>query len=93
MKILIFSGTLIFQIYFLKKGVWSFIKYKYKDLTVNFPDVVSFHTKVSGCIDKLISMSLLTKCNHLVPLYPVRACLKPMFSGTWGKTSATEAYL
>jgi hypothetical protein len=36
-KILIFSGTIIFQIYFIKKGVWSFIKSKYKDLTMNFP--------------------------------------------------------
>jgi hypothetical protein len=65
-------------------------KSKYKDLTVNLPDVVSFHTNLSGCVDKLISMSLFTKCNDLVPLYPMRACLKPMFNGTWEKTSATE---
>jgi hypothetical protein len=93
MKILIISGTLIFRIYFLKKCVWSFTKSMYKEWTVNFMYVVRFHTEVSDCVDKLMSISLLTKCSHLVPLYPVSVCLKHMFSSTCEKILETKTYL
>jgi hypothetical protein len=48
MKILIFKGTFIFQMYFLRYTVCPFNKSKYIDLTVNTPDKVKFHLKISS---------------------------------------------
>jgi hypothetical protein len=48
MKIVIFSNTLIFQMYLRKKIVCPFIITACIDSRRKIPEVVSFHTKTSG---------------------------------------------
>ena len=62
-------------------------------LTENSPDVVSFHKKASGWVDKETSISLSTNCNQAFLLFPVSARLNCIFNGSIDKTSATKRWL
>ena len=87
-KILVFKGTLIFQIKFVEKSAWSLIKSWYKDLTVKTPEVVRFRLETSGSSVIWISINLSTKWIHLCHLLPVKVLLKEILTG--GACAKTE---
>jgi hypothetical protein len=81
-KILILSGTFIFQMYFITYKVWPFSKSKYIDLTVK-AEIVNPHWNESSLSDKLTSINPWTKCNYIVHLLSVSILLQAIFRGTW----------
>ena len=88
-KILIFSGTFIFQMNLRWEDTWPLIKSRYKDWTVNLPEGVKSQEKTSFSFDSWTSIKRESKWVHLFHLLPVNDLLKDKLTG--GVMNKTEA--
>jgi hypothetical protein len=93
MKILIFCGIFIFQIYFYKKIVWPFIISVYIDLTEKIPEVIKFHTQASGSPDKFILIRHCKRSSQISILSLDNFLLNSIFSGLLVKTCDARTFL
>jgi hypothetical protein len=92
-KIFIFSGTFIFQIYFFKYFVSSSSRSMYMDFTVNALEGVKSHTKTSLSSFSWTDISRCTSCNHNLQRFSVKERQKVIFNMFWFSTLATETCL
>ena len=91
-KVLIFSGTFIFQDLQNARVVSLVIRFEYMDFTVNKPFLFGNQTKASFSLVKATSATLLTSCSHWVNLLPNKDLLKETLRGLELSTLATVIF-
>ena len=90
MKILIFRGTFIFQIYLRRYLVCPLIRSRYIDLTVNKPEEVKPQINTSCVFVRLMSIKRLTSASHFSHLFLVKDLRNATFKEVPDKILATE---
>jgi hypothetical protein len=83
MKILILSGTFIFQIYYFRYFVSSSRWSKYIIFTVKIPKDVKPHTKISFSSFNWTWSSCCSSCRHNLQQLSLSVRRKLMFRGFW----------